>query len=302
MKARMKAALLVAGLGGALALAAAPAGAVRTHDQAGGGSGAWATAAGKPSPPELRLVAPLPRATPSRSAVGARGAVTVVDSPADAGYVMLPGTVSGFKYVTAVFTVPSVGTCAGPSAALHFVGLGGVNGNAYLAAIGIGEGCSSGSSSIPFYYGYWYYVFPHYYDQSFVPNFFIAPGNQVLVSVLAHAGVYTYTLNDLTTGDHFQAIFSCGPAGCASASAEVLTATYQNTNSLPVPDFGQVSFTAAKVTPTGQKGAGSILNPAWTTQQWVDYGTSVSDVVVESGPVTGTSTESAFTNTWKNAT
>jgi hypothetical protein len=222
-------------------------------------------------------------------------------SPADAGYVLTPGTISGFKYVSATFVLPSFSTCSSASAAIHLVGLGGWNGNNILAAVGVDEGCTAGVA-VPFYYGYWYDDFYQHFVEDFVPNWFLAPGDTIFTSVLGNAGTgtYTYTLNDITTGNNFSTTYTCGGTACASATAEIFTATFQNNGSTPVPNFGNVNFTDVKVTPLGQSGTEGINNAAWTTTKVIDYGTSTSDVVVQPGSIGGDSNSSTFTNTWEH--
>jgi hypothetical protein len=264
---------------------------------------------------------------------------TSLKSPYWAGYVATSPVNARndyFKYVTATFTVPAIASCAGAgyTDVSQYAGLSGYYepGGNPLQAAGLYESCNPGTpQDNPVYYAAYWNAAGNgtSQDQPGQGNgptevFTVSPGDVIMASVYfngpppskscggAACQEYdTWQVTDQTTGQTWKMKLACdtgdiseGVSSCDTNTAEVITQGEVLNNDGPgapgTPDFGQVSFSAVKVTDYRQGSAHALTNSAWTTTRVVEYGTETFQPDVTPGPLTSTTNplESAFTNTW----
>jgi hypothetical protein len=122
------------------------------------------------------------------------------------------------------------------------------------------------------------------------PTFHPSPGDQVTASVTGDAGLYTLSIQDLTSGMSFTVNKNC--ASCHNSSAEV---TAGSPPGVAPADFTIVHFTNIVVTnSTGV--SGGLANSAWLTDQLTQPGsphTVPGPLHTFSSPA-----HSAFADTW----
>ena len=139
--------------------------------------------------------------------------ITIV-SPIASGYAAVPkpGGSPDFTHVQSAYQVPAVNCAMTPNGiAQTRAGLDGI-GDDTVERVGISEACKNGAPS----YTAWYQMFPAMAAP--VPTFHPAPGDQVMASVRVDAGLYTLSIQDLTSGMSFTVNRS--GASCPSSSAE----------------------------------------------------------------------------------
>jgi hypothetical protein len=192
-------------------------------------------------------------------------------------------TVTGFKYVSAEFTVPSLncGTTANGEVG-QYVAFGTASGQPDLSSeLGIQEECQSGT--------------PVYPAMSFgccqvVP---INPGDlvQVSLSITVHHHIYADYTN-LTTGITNQNLLGCCYQGFPSAW--VFTA---EDSGPPIADFTQIGFRQVQVEGISQSLMQPLASSAWTVAEYALKGPSGSVDAKPEALLSGKYT-SAFANDW----
>jgi hypothetical protein len=220
------------------------------------------------------------------SAVNApTSAVTEMASQNWAGYAVT-GTPGSFTSVSASWAQPAVTCGPADTFSAFWAGLDG-DGTQTVEQTGTEADCSGGA---PTYQG-WYEVFPN------APVFYAAPvqpGDAMSASVTSDGnGLFTLTLSDTTQG--WTQTTQQTAAGAQLGSAEVIAEAPSDNTVLPLADFGTVNFADATVdnAPIG----------AATTQN----GTTLSELVMQSGSGTDLATPSALTGdnafsvTWDGA-
>ena len=134
-------------------------------------------------------------------------------SPIASGYAAVPKPGGAdFIHVESAYQVPKVNCAMTPNGVAQTrAGLDGISDNT-VERVGISEACKNGAPS----YTAWYQMFPAMAAP--VPTFHPAPGDQVMASVRVDAGLYTLSIQDLTSGMSFTVNRS--GASCPSSSAE----------------------------------------------------------------------------------
>jgi hypothetical protein len=215
------------------------------------------------------------------------------------------GSVSEWHDVKATFTVPAVNCSVTPnSTAYHYVVLGPKQKGSQAA--GVVEGCSGGS---PFYYGsYWYSEYDNgTIDGPTGPNnvLSINPGDTVTASVNSNTstGTDAFLVADKTTGTYYQNDYTGAgqQADLFYHSAGVLS--YGNISDQGTADFGSVNFSNAEAAPNAAGGKAKPLSDPtlWKLVALEQIGPVTGTPDIVPGPISSTSTASAFTNTWKHA-
>jgi hypothetical protein len=175
-------------------------------------------------------------------------------SPIASGYAAVPrsGGATDFAGVQTTFVVPSVTCSAQNATAQTRAGLDGIS-NDTVERVGVDEACVNAVA----FYTAWYQMFPAM--SSPAPTFHPSPGDKVTASVTAHAGVYTLSVHDLTSGKSFTVNKAC--AVCQDSSAEV---TAGSPSGVAPANFGVVHFTNIIVVDGGGV-SGGLANAAWNT-------------------------------------
>lgn len=230
----------------------------------------------------LALVSPgLAAASPA--AAGAASIALV--SPIASGYAAVPKPAGAdFIHVQDAYQVPTVNCATTPNGVAQTrTGLDGMSDDT-VERVGISEACKNGAPS----YTAWYQMFPAMAAP--VPTFHPSPGDQVAASVTADGGVYTLSIQDLTSGMSFTVNQSC--ASCLNSSAEVTTGSPPG--AAPA-DFTVVHFTKIVVT-NGAGASGGLSNSAWNTVKLTQPGSPHT----VAGPLHTVSppAHSAFADTW----
>jgi len=178
----------------------------------------------------------------------------IVVSPIASGYAAVPKPGGAdFIHVQSAYQVPKVNCAMTPNGVAQTrAGLDGISDNT-VERVGISEACKNGAPS----YTAWYQMFPAMAAP--VPTFHPAPGDQVMASVRVDAGLYTLSIQDLTSGMSFTVNKSC--ASCLNSSAEVTAGSPSGT---APADFTVVHFTGIVIT-DGAGVTGGLANPAWNT-------------------------------------
>jgi hypothetical protein len=238
----------------------------------------------------LGLLAAVPAAAmASTSSIGTKSSYW-------AGYVATPktGGAKAFKYATATFTVPALNCSATPNSYVyHFAGLGGYT-SSPLDAAGIVEECSGGTG---YYYGAEWNEYNCINCWSDVLG--ISPGDLVSTSVFFNATTHqmSWKVVDRTTGQYDQTSQCCASP---LSSAEIITDG--NIRDEGTADFGSIGFNTIKITDTAQGHSYPLTNRAWTLVHLYQQGpvTGMPDVVA--GPISSSTSQSAFSNTWLRPT
>jgi hypothetical protein len=214
-------------------------------------------------------------------------AQTTASSAIASGYGAVPqsGGATAFSRVQDSFTVPTATCAAAPNGiAAMRVGIGGVTTGA-VERVGITETCSGGGTAT---YAAFYQMYPAAQVNEFVPK----PGDNLDLSVsAAPGGVYTLSMQDLTSGESFTVTKLCAST-CPNSSAQ---ATAGSTPGAVPANFTAVNFGAIIVTDTAGV-SGGMANAAWGTITITQTG---SPNTVAGVLKTSTSPpESAFKDTW----
>ena len=212
-----------------------------------------------PSRPTLGALAALlaiPLGHPSPLPAGTVRAV----SPHWAGYVATGGS---FTEVQATWVQPRV-RCDRPDGSASFwIGLGGATPNATgLEQVGTSADCSA--SFLPSYSA-WYELIPVPAAPVELPMS-VAPGDAVRAEVAFREGAVTLRISNLTTGDSASIESLVDDVDLSSAEwiAEAPSACVMQCATLPLADFGTVSFREASAVADAH--AGTISDAAWAHQ------------------------------------
>jgi hypothetical protein len=215
-------------------------------------------------------------------------AFPVLKSPIASGYAAVPkpNGAQAFTHVQVSFTVPSV-ICPAPRSgglSQERAGLDGISDDT-IERVGISEACQAGTPP----YTAWYQMYPAAPHVLFDPS----PGDKVNLSVNFAGGVYTFTVDDVTTGKTYIATATCASV-CHNSSAQV---TAGSAGSAPPADFGTVHFKGITVIDSAGQ-IGGLASPYWDTVKLVQTG----HPHTVAGPLTtSTSTPptSAFVDRWE---
>ena len=134
--------------------------------------------------------------------------------------------------------VPAIqGACGSTDQYSSFwIGIDGYNSNT-VEQIGTDSDCQGGA---PTYYA-WYEFYPHWsYGISLTPQ--IAPGDVISAEVKSSNGVFTVTLNDMTTGQSFSTNVKMNNA--QRSSAEWIAEAPWSGGVLPLANFGTAQYGA----------------------------------------------------------
>jgi hypothetical protein len=178
------------------------------------------------------------------------------------GYADVACGTCALRYVAATFTVPSVNCDASPANAYvsEWVGLDGW-GNSTVEQTGLTAFCVGGQ---PSYYA-WYEMYPGAPVAYTAP---MNPGDAITTAVYfdASTGLYQLALDDVTAGDSLAVSEPC-PAGsaCANSSADVITEAPSLGGTLPLADYGQMSYVDAQVTSRNGTHGDLAPNRLWST-------------------------------------
>jgi Peptidase A4 family len=236
-----------------LALAGLPAAIPATAQAATAGAAGSPTAATAPGVTvhSLRPLRPLRRALvtlPRTELPHLRAAVAVAYSGNWSGYADSARQNVVLRYVQADWKIPQVNCAlssagsAGQATSSDWVGLDGYS-STTVEQTGTTTVCDG--SLTPHYYA-WYEMYP------LNPVAFsdVGPGDAVDAAVYFNGSAYTITPTDLTSGGQINVTQKC-PAGsrCQNSSAEVITEDPgRSAPEVGLADFGQATFTAARVT------------------------------------------------------
>jgi len=172
-------------------------------------------------------------------------------SPNWSGYV-LAGAKGGYRSVGAEWSVPTLdcGTVANGSTS-DWVGVNGWNGAPGLMQVGTTTQCLGGQELATAVWA------DAEGGDVFTPLFNVAPGDTVSAQVAQGAsGAWSYTLNDLTSGQNATAITSFVGTGTTAEWIGEDTAESPGGALYPLADFGAVNFSS--VTLTVSSGAGTL--------------------------------------------
>jgi hypothetical protein len=182
-----------------------------------------------------------------------------------AGYVGQSSTGKSFSSVSGSWTQPtatsSSGTDQGYSA--FWVGLGGASGQSQsLEQVGTSTDWVNGKAE---YYA-WYELVP---SAEVKLTIAIHPGDHMSGKVTVSGTTVTISLSDQTTGQSVTKSLQMAHPDTSSAEwiAEAPSTTFQPgvDQTLPLADFGTVTFSGASATADGH--TGSISDPNWSVQQ-----------------------------------
>ena len=227
-----------------------------------------AMASDTPTPPRL------PRMRrPALAGVLACAALALAAAPAGAstlssnwaGWVALPGSShASFNSVSGTWQVPKL-TCSsgGSTYSAAWVGLGGYkqSSNA-LEQVGVDADCSRAGQP---HYDSWYELIP-----AAPVNIPVAvhAGDQMTGSVTVRASHVTLRLRNLTTGARYSVTRHASQIDVSSADwilEAPSSCTISRCQTLPLADFGGVSFTAA--TATSGSHTGPVEDSRWSTTE-----------------------------------
>jgi Peptidase A4 family len=216
-------------------------------------------------------------------------AIPHLQSPIASGYAAVPAPhgAQAFTHVQVSFTVPSVICPVTPNGAIaqQRAGLDGIS-DGTIERAGIGESCQQGAAP----YTAWYQMYPAGAHVLFHPS----PGDRVKLSVTFAGGLYTFVVDDLTTGISYSATATCATV-CDNSSAQV-TAGLPDLPPPPLAGFGTVHFSGILVTDSAGQ-TGGLASPYWDTVKLVQTGHphSVAGPLSTSSAAAG----SAFADRWK---
>jgi len=182
-----------------------------------------------------------------------------------AGWVALPtASHSSFTSVSGSWQVPTVSCTAGQSTySAVWVGLGGYRANSNaLEQVGVDADCSSSGRA---HYDSWYELIPA--GPVSVPMA-VHAGDDMTGSVTVHANHVTLRLRNLTTGARYSTTRHAAQVDLSSAEwilEAPSSCTANSCQTLPLADFGGVSFSAA--TATSGSHTGPVQDQRWSAQQ-----------------------------------
>lgn len=178
------------------------------------------------------------------------------------GYIAQSSNGQNFSKVSGSWTQPSVSSSTQGYSAF-WVGLGGASQqSSSLEQVGTSADNANGQTT---YYA-WYELVPAGEQKL---NLAIHPGDHMAASVTVNGTNVTISLSDKTTGQSVTKALTMSDPDTSSAEwiAEAPSAQSQSGDlqTLPLANFGQVTFTNTSATAGGH--TGSISDPNWTVQQ-----------------------------------
>jgi Peptidase A4 family len=183
-----------------------------------------------------------------------------------AGWVALPasGSHETFTNVSGSWVVPKVSCSGGQSTySAVWVGLGGYRETSdALEQIGIDADCSRDGNP---HYDSWYELIPA--GPVNIP-ISVHAGDEMTASVTVRGDHVTMRLRDLTTGTHYSITRHASQIDISSADwilEAPSSCSGESCQTLPLADFGGVSFTAA--TATSGSHTGPVEDPLWSSEQ-----------------------------------
>lgn len=177
-----------------------------------------------------------------------------------AGYV---ASGQSFSSVSGSWTEPTVNTNSGDGYSAFWVGIGGTSQQSQaLEQVGTSADVQNGQTT---YYA-WYELVPNPETQL---NLAVHPGDHMTGKVTVNGDQVTVSLSDQTTGKSVTKTMQDSNVDTSSAEwiAEAPSTESQDGSgyqTLPLADFGQVTFTSASATAGGH--TGPISDPDWTAQ------------------------------------
>jgi hypothetical protein len=181
-----------------------------------------------------------------------------------AGYVAASNVGNGqFSSVSGNWVVPTVSSSAGHGYSAFWVGLGGSsNQSQALEQVGTSADTTGGQTQ---YYA-WYELVPAPETRL---DLAVHPGDHMTGKVSVNGSTVTFSLADETTGQSATKQLQMSNPDTSSAEwiAEAPSSVSQDGSyqTLPLADFGKVTFTNAYATSNGH--TGSISDPNWSLQQ-----------------------------------
>jgi Peptidase A4 family len=184
-----------------------------------------------------------------------------------AGYAVAsvdPATPVAYTSVSGTWVQPVANCNASPAAFSAFwVGLGGDSDTSQaLEQIGTESDCTAGGQAT---YGVWYELVP---DASVRVKLKVYPGNRISANVTVNGQLVIVNLKNLTRKTSFtKRLFMSAPdVSSAEWIAEAPSACTSSGDcwTLPLTNFGTVSFTSAKALAAGH--GGTIVDPGWAAK------------------------------------
>jgi hypothetical protein len=215
---------------------------------------------------------------------------TTLSSTWASGYYALPktGGATSFTHVQATFTVPAVNCASAPSSTAQMrAGLGGFS-TRPIERVGISASCKKPGTAAT--YVSWYQMYPAAAVNEFIPK----PGDTLNYSVTYAKGLYTLSIQDVTSGEAFSVSKQCAKT-CPNTSAQVTAGSPQPPPKIPPANFGAVNFHVIIVTDNAGV-SGGLSGPDWNTAMTNQAGTphTVAGPLGSSGPPP----QSQFQDTW----
>jgi len=183
-----------------------------------------------------------------------------------AGWVALPSSSShaSFTSVSGSWQVPAVSCTTGQSTySAVWVGLGGYRANSdALEQVGVDADCSRSGGA---HYDSWYELIPA--GPVSIP-IAVHAGDEMTGSVTVRGNHVTLRLRNLTTGTRYSTTRHAAKIDLSSADwilEAPSSCSADSCRTLPLADFGGVSFSAA--TATGHSHTGPVQDAHWSAQQ-----------------------------------
>jgi hypothetical protein len=239
-------------------------------------------------------VAALSAIPAAASTARAPGIAPALTSGWASGYAAVPKTAGAkaFTHIQDTYTLPTLDCTTTPNAVAQFrTGLDGISDNT-IERVGVSATCSGGAFKGDVA---WYQMIPA--NPHPIITFHPSPGDVIHASITVDAGVYTLSLQDLTSKAGFTVTPTCNT--CHNSSAQV-TAGSPGPGAMggppggagtPPADFGAVRFSDITVIDTAGA-SGGLAGPLWNTDTLVQPGSPHTTA----GPLPAPHT--AFTDTW----
>lgn len=180
-----------------------------------------------------------------------------------AGYVVKSSAGKSFSSVSGSWTQPAASNSSGQGYSAFWVGIGGSgNQSQALEQVGTSSDVANGQTQ---YYA-WYELMPAAETKL---NLAIQPGDHITGKVTVNGTAVTVSLSDTTTGQSVTKTIQMSNPDTSSAEwiAEAPSSETQGggIQTLPLANFGQVTFGNASATADGH--TGSISDPNWSAEQ-----------------------------------
>jgi Peptidase A4 family len=180
-----------------------------------------------------------------------------------AGYVVHSSNGSNFSSVSGSWTQPAVSSTSGQGYSAFWVGLGGAGQQSQaLEQVGTSSDVVDGQAT---YYA-WYELVPAPETQL---NLAIHPGDHITGKVTVNGSSVTVSLSDQTTGQSVSKTATTSNPDTSTAEWIAEAPSSQSSDgsiqTLPLANFGTVTFTGASATAGGH--TGSISDPAWNSTE-----------------------------------